>query len=397
MRARILIALLRKEARRVAAQRGTVGMILLMLVTAVLLSTLGPAALGGTDLRGPVGRCIIDYWEPSEWTEHLRDHPPAQAGGKVQLRSMADHRGLISYPSRTGGIQIRKLDSGGYKIWVWYPPEEEAAAAWCEAWFWEQTRRHFIDKARENLEPADQGIFAAQTADLLSSEPAAVQMHLHDHLRMKIGRFTEVPRLSVERSAMRGVTPPKPREAIAMGLSLLAVFFVGIFLLPSITCEERERGSLLAVAISPARAREILAAKLLFYFALATVLSLAVAGISAPSALAVPLLPAALAAISAGAVGVGMTIASIAKTQRGASSGALLYLFATGVVLLTFVGSPLEPLTWLMLERHGPQLLLAALSGQVQRWHWASLIAVSAIALCWSVIASLAYRKSGWR
>jgi hypothetical protein len=39
----------------------------------------------------------------------------------------------------------------------------------------------------------------------------------------------------------------------------------------SLTCEERERGILLAQALSPASAREILAAKFLFYpvFALA--------------------------------------------------------------------------------------------------------------------------------
>ena len=41
------------------------------------------------------------------------------------------------------------------------------------------------------------------------------------------------------------------------------LFFVCVYLLPSLTCEERERGVLLAQALSPAAPREILAAKFL--------------------------------------------------------------------------------------------------------------------------------------
>jgi hypothetical protein len=182
-----------------------------------------------------------------------------------------------------------------------------------------------------------------------------------------------------------------------MGLTLLALFFVGVFLLPSITCEERERGTHLAIALSPANAREIVGAKLVFYFALATGLALVVAVICVPRAVASPLLWASIAAIAAGNVGIGMTIAAFARTQRGASTGALLYLFTTGVLLLTLTGSTLEPIVWILLERHGPQLLLAAFSGQVQRWHWASLATTVAIAAAWSVVASIAYRRSGWR
>jgi hypothetical protein len=92
-----------------------------------------------------------------------------------------------------------------------------------------------------------------------------------------------------------------------------------------------------------------------------------------------------------------MTIAALARTQRAASTGALLYLFGTGVVLVTGKGGALEPLTWLMLERHGPEMLLAALAGEPEPKSWVSLGFTLAIALVWMLVANAAYRRSGWR
>jgi len=96
-------------------------------------------------------------------------------------------------------------------------------------------------------------------------------------------------------------------------------------------------------------------------------------------------------------VAVGFFIASLAKTQRGASLGALTYLFATGVLLVTGKGSVVEPVTWLLLERHGPELILAALSGAANRAQWMQLGFASLLVAVWVAAASLAYRRFGWR
>src|SRR5262249_3937479 len=66
------------------------------------------------------------------------------------------------------------------------------------------------------------------------------------------------------------------------------MFFVCVYLLPSLCCEERERGVLLAQALSPASPREILAARFLFYPVLGLSLAAVLAGTYRPAVLASP-------------------------------------------------------------------------------------------------------------
>lgn len=423
MRPRVLSTLLRKEALRVAAQRGPLGMALLMIVTAVLVSTLGSRSLGSLAPGGDVSLCVVDYWQPNHWLEHLEENRPDEPEHRVEFRSMANHEGFIRYPMGSAGIQLRPLDVlpdasrtpseaaalPRFKVWVWHPGGDGGAAGWCEDWFWRETRHFFLDQARTGLSGPERQRFDRNARGLTEVSPTTLRQSAHDDFRSRVAAGLRelarseqessavVPALLVERSALRGGARVSAREAAGMGLTLLALFFVGVFLLPSITCEERERGTLLAIALSPASPRELVTAKLAFYFALATSLALLLAGISAPRALASPFSWLAISASAAGAVGVGMTIASIARTQRGASTGALLYLFATGVLLLVGKGGALEPLTWLMLERHGPEMLLAALSGNVGPGHWVSLSFTSGIALVWVLVAHVAHRRSGLR
>lgn len=412
MRPHPLRTLLRKEALRLSAQRGTMGMALLMVVAAVLLSTVGSRSLGQLGLGGDVGLCVVDYWKDDPWLEHLRSHPPADATRKVELRSLARHDGWIRYPTGAVGIQLRVLDAPApahrYKVWVWHPGGTGTATSWCEDWFWQQSRQYFFSRARPELREESTQSLETALESATAEETAWQQAESFARFREQVVAGLQpgsapanidatIPRLQVQRSALRSGTRASPLAAVAMALVLLASFFVGVFLLPSITCEEREKGTMLAVALSPASARDILGAKLAFYFAAALGLGALMAGICVPSALTRPFFWLSLAAIAFGAVAVGMTIAAIARTQRAASTGALLYLFATGILLVTTKGSALEPVTWIMLERHGPELLLAALSGNVERLHWASLGLTFGIGLGWSLAASVAYRRSGWR
>ncbi len=359
MRPRILRALLGKELRRLGANRGAIGMLLLLVVASALLSAFGAQSLRQAAAGGDSARCRIDYWRDSPWVEHLRANRPTE----VELRSMENKRGLIRYPPNTVGIQVRSSDDTGerYTVWIWRPAEQHVAG-WCEAWFWEETNRFHQNELRAH-------------SSELSATPLA-------------------PDITVRHSSLRGGLDVTPRVAIAMGLSLLSLLFVGVFLLPSMTAEERERGVVLAIALSPASLLEIALAKIGFYFLLATLAAAVVAGIAVPSALAGLYFWLAVACVALGAVGIGLTVASLARTQRAASTGAVLYLFASGIVLLTLRGSPLEPLTWVMLEGNGPQMLLAALSGHAA---WGLLFITAPIAVGWSVLGALTFRYRGWR
>jgi hypothetical protein len=115
---------------------------------------------------------------------------------------------------------------------------------------------------------------------------------------------------------------------------LFSLCFTCVYLMPSLTCEERERGLLLAQALSPATATEILAAKFLFYPAFGILLATLLAGIHNPVVLSRPFFWMSLGTLSVGVLGIGMTIACLAKTQRAASLGALCYMLAVALVLV---------------------------------------------------------------
>src|SRR5207244_12556838 len=96
---------------------------------------------------------------------------------------------------------------------------------------------------------------------------------------------------------------------------------------------ERDRGILLAQALSPASALEILAAKFLFYPVAGMALAALLAGLYDVAVLARPLFWLAILVASLGSLGIGLTIASLARTQRAASMGALCYMMAVALVL----------------------------------------------------------------
>lgn len=347
MRGYVVRTLLLKEARRVGLHRGTVGLVGLLLVTAVLLSALGPRALEGS---ATARICVIDTWDDSPWVRHLKAHVPTELRQRIVFRSV--EKGLIRYPSDAIGIQLRPVDDGGYKLWTWHPAGAAEAAAWCEAWLWRETREHFL--ALASIDAETRRLLAREIGAIDSRDDAWALAEAHARFRERVGPG-RAPRLEVERSPFRGAHDP--RSAVAMGLTLLA----------------------------------------LFYFALAFGLAGLVAGIAAPAVFGRPFFWLTLAVVALGSVAIGFLIASVARTQRGASLGALSYLFATGVLLVTAKGSALEPVTWLLLERHGPELILAALGGGGQTAPWLQLGFAALLTLCWVVAASTAHRRFGWR
>src|SRR4029434_4699495 len=120
-----------------------------------------------------------------------------------------------------------------------------------------------------------------------------------------------------ERSALAGGYDT--RSGIATSLVLFGLFFVCVYLLPSLTCEERERGVLLAQALSPASTSELLFAKFLFYPVIGVALAALIAGVQEPRVLLRAFFWLALVVSAVGSMGVGLTIASVARTQRAAS------------------------------------------------------------------------------
>jgi hypothetical protein len=295
---------------------------------------------------------------PSPFVAQRRNHLPAERADHIQFRPVqqaaTDAHGTIVYPQGTAAIQIRPGDDRGYRIVFWHPGSDAAAMAAFEIWFWKEAL--FFTRS--------------QTAE------------------------TSYPAIEAESLQLKGGLDP--RSGMATALVLFGLFFVCVYLLPSLTCEERERGVLLAQALSPATTREILAAKFLFYPALALALAVVLAGTYRPIVLTRPFFWLVLAAVF-GSMGIGLTIASLARTQRAASMGAMCYTLAVALLLFICQQNNIPGLPYLALEYHCPRMLHAALTDAVLAYHWGHLGGTAVLAVLWSLLAALLFRHHGWQ
>jgi hypothetical protein len=374
MRWYILRTLLHKELLRHLANRGGIALGLLLVVAALLLSFFGKNDGAAAGLVGGVRRCFVDYEENNTWVEHLRQNVPPELKTQIEFRSVPDTfaRGAtITYPPNSGGIQIRKLDPGPqgprYKIWMWHPGKDGDALAPFEAWFWKESQRYFAERANAKMEE--------------------ISPEVHKSFAM--------PELETERSELAGGLDP--RSAVATSLVLFALFFVCVYLLPSLTCEERERGVLLAQALSPASPLEILAAKFLFYPALGIALAAVLAGIYSPTVLGRPFFWMAIGVAVIGSLGIGLTIASIARTQRTASMTALCYMLAVALLQFICQQNDIPGLPYLALEYHCPRMIHAALSNVHAPYLWGHLAGATVLATFWTLLAARLFRRYGWQ
>jgi hypothetical protein len=212
--------------------------------------------------------------------------------------------------------------------------------------------------------------------------------------RMQAGSAA-TPSITSEHLELKGGLDP--RSGLATALVLFGLFFVCVYLLPSLTCEERERGVLLAQALSPATTGEILVAKFLFYPVLGLLLAVVLAGTYRPLVLTRPFFWLALVVAVFGAMGIGLTIASLARTQRAASMGAMCYMLAVALLLFICQHNGIPGLPYLALEYHCPRMLHAALTNAVLWHHWGHLAAAAILAVLWALLAAVLFRRLGWQ
>ena len=205
-----------------------------------------------------------------------------------------------------------------------------------------------------------------------------------------------VPDVELKETAQAGAGLDLP-AAIATALVMFALFFTCVYLMPSLTCEERERGLLLAQALSPATSLDILAAKFLFYPAFGVGLAAILGGLHNPKVLAEPYFWLALLALSVGTIGIGMVIACLARTQRAASLGALCYMLAVALVLLVCQQTDQTVLPQFVLEFHAPHVLHAVLTGQVRPDHVRNLLTCGLLAVAWALAAAWLFQRRGWQ
>jgi hypothetical protein len=411
MRWRILKTLLHKEALRHATNRGGLALAGLLVTASLLLAALNPAADQDkpATLVGGIHHCIIWYDGPSDWLDHLKAHVPPALKANVHFYDIDPPVGPdqhLKYPTGTGGIELRSMPAVGgvpqFRVYVRYPEGDRAGMAVYENWFWKESQRFFYDRAAKELE--SRGVEVGRVLpDTVLNDNLWAQRQAYQAL---FDRYTAAANGSAARDALPALEMRERaivggaldlRAAIATALVLFSLCFTCVYLMPSLTCEERERGLLLAQALSPASAAEILAAKFLFYPAFGILLATLLAGIHNPAVLTRPFFWMALGTLSVGTLGIGMTIACLAKTQRAASLGALCYMLSVALVLLVCQQNNISRLPRFALEYHAPHILHATLTNRLQPDHWWNLAASAALAAGWAVVAVILFRRRGWQ
>jgi ABC-2 type transporter len=380
MRWHIVRTLLHKEVLRQLANRGGIALALLLIVAALLMTLFAKEGNQAGVLTTGVDLCFIDYWEEDGWVKHLRDHEPANLKLKFRHKDcFTVEGGQIVYPLGCGAIQMRTQTTEGgkvcAKIWPWDPTADGSGLAPYEVWFWRESARYFQQQTG----------LAQQKNDPLSLA----------RLVTAASGKSGVPEIELERSHLKGGFDM--RLSVTSALILFALFFSCVYLLPSMMCEERERGVLLAQALSPASPLEILAAKFLFYPFVGVALAVVLAGIAKPAVLTSVFFWLVIAVAAFGSLGIGLAIACIAKTQRTASMGALCYMMVVAMLLFICQQGGIPLLPDLALEYHVPRMLHAALGSTVEWFHWLHLAGAMALAIGWATLATILFRERGWQ
>jgi len=416
MRPYILRALVLKEFHRHLANRGGLALALLLVAAAVLLSVFNPGGAGDAGATGMVGgvhHCYVEYAEETPLVEYLKAHVPDGLKQQIRFRRWGEQSpdGLITYAPGVGAIKLqtgKAADTGRpvTRVQVWHPQGDPGAMAPYEQWFWREARRAFQEQAAAKLRAAGADPARLPAPEFGADDLWAVRESFRtleaqvDAERKRAGvtpaADLALPDLVIERQGLGGKVLDF-RSAIATGMVVFALYFACVYLLPTLNCEERERGVLLAQALSPASPVEILAAKFLFYPVLGVGLAAVLAGIYKPGVLSSLFFWLSLLSVAAGFLGIGMTIATLARTQRAAFLGAMCYLLSVSLVLFICSTNGIPVVPHLAIEYHGPRVLHAALSGEVQSYHWLHLLAAAALAGAWMFAAGWLFRRRGWQ
>jgi hypothetical protein len=332
---------------------------------------------------------------------YLRDHVPPNLRDRIQFRPVkdvpTDRNGTLQYANIECAIQLRH-DGDRWTVWFWYPGSDPRILAPFETWFWRTTRQYFHEQAVAAAPPENRAAVEKLALPPIGGDSAELwrewNRQYQDQLLALAPNATSVPELSVERSSLHGVELPR---ALGVALILFAIFFVGVCLLPSLTCEEREKGTLLAQALSPATAGEMVAAKVIVFVPLAAGLAFVVGGLIQSAVWRDAFFAAVMIVTSLGTVGLGLLIALLAPSQRAASLTAMGYAFSVALLVFAAQRAGLTGLCQVFLEYHVPPLVLAAFDGNASAAHWRALALSAILATAWFAVAVMVAQWRGWR
>ncbi len=358
-RPRMLAILVGREARRL--RKNPTALLLLGLLTAIsfLLSLSRPGPK-------PVMNCWVVFEQESPWTELLQrrsaDNPRIRVVSMSEVKSLSDWR---VYPPHDCAIELVSRDDKLTARFL-YPGNDPNVIAPFLQWFWPATAEHFGATAP----------FAVTTQPITGTSRTAV----------------------MERLKQSSITELMTEEFVATILLIIVLFVTCCHLQVSFTSQDRERGTLTALALTPASISELLLSRFIFHLALGWTACAVIVGILRPVAFAHPTLWVSIALASIGLVSVGTVMASLARTQSAAGVLSLCYMLFGGVIFyLATKFSAFGVLKDASFESYSLPLLFLSLKQNLPLEKAPGLTNLAALVGAWTVAASWLFRQRGWR
>lgn len=358
-RPRMLAILVGRDARRL--RKNPSALLLLGLLTAIsfllAISRPGPR---------PQMHCWVAFSEASPWTELLQqraaDNPRIRVVSMDEVKSLSNQR---IYPPHDGAIELVEHDQ---KITVrcLYPGNDPNVIAPYLQWFWPITAEHFGSTAP----------FDVTSLPITGTSRAAV----------------------MERLKQSSISELMTEELVATILLIIVLFVMCCHLQVSFASQDRERGTLTALVLTPASTTELLLSRYLFHLSLGGTACVTIVGILRPEAIAHPSLWVTIALASTGLVSVGTIMAALARTQSAAGVLSLCYMLFGGVLFyLATKFSAFGSLKDASFESHSLPLLFLSLKQDLPLEKAPGLTTLAGLVGAWTVAASWLFRRRGWR
>ena len=380
IRSRMVKILIDREFRRLRKNPSALMLIGLLSAVALLMATSRPlgsdaGASSGAGSARPATAVWIVYEQRSRWLDHLAGNLPDTPAVRIVHRDRVPVKhGRLKLPPGDAAVEILYEDErqtsqgtafGKVVLQGKYPGKDPAVLDPFWDWFWPTLTMYHT-----------QGLRFEQTAEPLGTQSASTPASLED---------TSVADLVTN-------------ELIATMLLLIVQFFACCHLLVSFTAQDRERGTLSALVLSPANTSEILLAKFLFHLLISIGGCVAIVAILKPVVLTQPVLWLVVLLTSIGLMCVGTCIATLAKTQASAALLALCYMLGGAVLFyLSSMFTTFNFLKQLAFENYTFPLIYATMQHPVSAFHAPGLGSMIAIVAVWIVVARTCFFRYGWR
>lgn len=365
VRPSILRILIRREFKRL--QKNPSALAMLGLLTAIAFVM----ALSGGDLVKPtpedMGTIGVVFDKETEFTEHLRSLVPSDQDVRFDVRdNISDDNGNLFSPK---GWTIVELQN-----------ENEDST-------YTRVDVHFTGASRETIQPFLKWFRTA----------LGVTKGTQEWVDMTIVRRSDETQ---GEAGIAGATVANLLNAELLGtaLVLMVQFFCSCHLLVSFTAEDREQGTLNALALTTATLAEIMIAKGIFHLTLTMLGCTAITSILAPAVLFNPVFWVTILLGSISAMCVGTCIATLAKNQAAAGMLALCYIMAGAILFFLANQIPaLNGLIVLAVETYSFSLLYCAFKNPGLVIFLRLLIPMSVLTMAWIFAARHCFYRFGWK